>query len=210
LCDGKPIIAHCIENAIRTKMFDEIMVYTQDEQINKIAKYYRANAPFSLELTEEEENKNLTQMLLDILTCYKSRGVIFKYACSINPFTKYIDPKQLKEAYKKLHRDRLDTILPITSYKYPVQKAFRFIRERVQIMQPEYIETDNKALETYYHDCEQYYWFNTAKLRSNKSLFTKNTGGFIIPEKEKQIINQAYLQASQIKQLYENNYNFPG
>jgi len=42
LCDGKPIIAHCIESVIRTKLFDEVMVYTQDEQISKIAKYYRA------------------------------------------------------------------------------------------------------------------------------------------------------------------------
>jgi N-acylneuraminate cytidylyltransferase len=210
LHDGKPIIAHCIETVIRTKLFDEVIVYTQDEQISRIAKYYRANTPFPLGSETIQEDSNLTQMLLDVMASYKSRGVLFKYACSINPFTKYLEPKQIKAAYQKLQKEKLDTILPITSYKYPIQKAFRFIRERVQMMQSEYVETDTDTLETYYHDCEQFYWFNTAKLNANKSLFTKNTGGFIVPEKEKKIINQAYLQASQIKHLYENNYNFQG
>ena len=210
LCDGKPIIAHCIESVIRTKLFDEVMVYTHDEQINKIAKYYRANAPFSLETETVQEDSSLTQMLLDVMACYKSRGVLFKYACSINPFTKYLEPKQMKAAYKKLQKERLDTILPITSYKYPIQKAFRFISDRVKMIQAEYIGSETDTLETYYHDCEQFYWFNTAKLNANKSLFTENTGGFIVPEKEKKIINQAYLQASQIKHLYENNFNFQG
>lgn len=190
------------------------MVYTQDEQISKIAKYYRANAPILLdteEIQEEiQEDNTLTQMLLDVLASYKRRGVLFKYACSINPFTKNLEAKQLKEAYKKLQKDRLDTILPITSYKYPIQKAFRFINERVKMIQSEYIESDTNILETYYHDCEQFYWFNTVKLRSNESLFTENTGGFIILEKGKKVVNQKYLQANQIKNLYENNYNFQG
>ena len=186
------------------------MVYTQDEQISNIAKFYRANLPVSLDSEPIKEDKHLAAMLIDVLASYKSRGVLFKYACSINPFTKHLDPKQLKEAYKKLQKDRLDAILPIASYKYPIQKAFRFTSERVQMIQSEYEEMDKDSLETFYHDCEQFYWFNTAKLRSNKSLFTKNTGGFIISEKEIHVNNQAFLQASQIKKLYENNYNFQG
>ncbi len=186
------------------------MVYTEDEQISKIARFYRANLPLSVDAHIFEKNSSLADMLLDVLASYKSRGVLFKYACSINPFTKYLEPKQLKEAYQKLQKDRLDTILPITSYKYPIQKAFRFISERVQMIQAEYEEVDRTSLETFYHDCEQFYWFNTEKLKSNKSLFTKNTGGFIISEEKMQKSKQAFLRASQIKHLYENNYNFQG
>lgn len=186
------------------------MVYTQDEQISRIAKYYRANAPFPLSSETVKEDGTLSQMLLDVLASYKSRGVFFKYACSVNPFNKDLKEKQLKEAYKKLKQDRLDTILPITSYKYPIQKAFKLSSERLKMIQSEYVESDKNELKTYYHDCEQYYWFNTAKLRSSKSLFTENTGGFIIPEEEKKVVNHEILQPSQIKHFYENNYNFPG
>lgn len=170
------------------------MVYTQDEQIRRIAKFYRANLPDSSDSKTVGKSKTLTDTLLEILDSYKSRGVLFKYACSINPFTKYLEPKQLKEAYRKLQRDRLDTILPITSYTYPIQKALRFVDERVQIIHLEHKETDNDSLEIFYHDCEQFYWFNTGKLRANKSLFTKNTGGFIISEKEIERSNQVFLQ----------------
>lgn len=186
------------------------MVYTQDERIGTIAKYYRANGPFLLDTEVLEEESTLTQMLLEILASYKSRGVIFKYACSFNPFTKYFEPKQIKEAYQKLQKDKLDSILPITSYKYPIQKAFRFISDRVQMTQSAYEDVDKNSLEVSYHDCEQFYWFDTEKLKANKTLFTDKTGGFIISEQESQLNNQAFLQESQIKNLYENNYHFQG
>jgi pseudaminic acid cytidylyltransferase len=43
---GKPIIAYSIEAAIKSGLFDEIMVSTDDEEIAKIAINYGAKVPF--------------------------------------------------------------------------------------------------------------------------------------------------------------------
>ena len=43
---GKPIIAYSIEAALSTKLFDEVMVSTDSEEIAEIARKYGAKVPF--------------------------------------------------------------------------------------------------------------------------------------------------------------------
>lgn len=43
---GKPIIAYSINAALRSSVFDEIMVSTDDEEIADVARRYGASVPF--------------------------------------------------------------------------------------------------------------------------------------------------------------------
>jgi len=46
LLNGKPLIAHTIENALNSDIFSSIIVSTEDDEIAKIAKKYGADVPF--------------------------------------------------------------------------------------------------------------------------------------------------------------------
>ena len=43
---GKPLIAYSIEVALKSKLFDKVIVSTDDEEIAKIAMQYGAVIPF--------------------------------------------------------------------------------------------------------------------------------------------------------------------
>ena len=43
---GKPIIAYSIDAALKSQIFDEVMVSTDDEEIKEIALQYGARVPF--------------------------------------------------------------------------------------------------------------------------------------------------------------------
>lgn len=43
---GKPIIAYSIEAAVKSNLFEEIIVSTDDEEIKRIAEHYGARVPF--------------------------------------------------------------------------------------------------------------------------------------------------------------------
>ena len=57
---GKPIIAWSIEQAIKSKCFDKIIVSTDDKDIAKIAKSYGAEIPFV-------RPKKISQYLIKLL-----------------------------------------------------------------------------------------------------------------------------------------------
>ena len=43
---GKPIIAYSIEAALKSGLFEEVMVSTDDKEIAEISRNYEANVPF--------------------------------------------------------------------------------------------------------------------------------------------------------------------
>ena len=43
---GKPLIAYSIQTALKSKLFDKVIVSTDDEEIATIAKQYGAEVPF--------------------------------------------------------------------------------------------------------------------------------------------------------------------
>ena len=58
---GKPIIAYSIEAALKSELFDEVMVSTDDNEIKEIAIKYGAKVPF---LRSEKNNnyRNVAQI----------------------------------------------------------------------------------------------------------------------------------------------------
>ena len=44
---GKPIIAYSIDTALKSQLFDHVIVSTDDEEIATIARKYGAETPFS-------------------------------------------------------------------------------------------------------------------------------------------------------------------
>jgi len=57
---GKPIIAYSIEMAIKSKLFDEVMVSTDDDEIAEIAKHYGQKYLFCVAM----KNQMILQPLL--------------------------------------------------------------------------------------------------------------------------------------------------
>ena len=46
LLGNKPLIAHTIEKSLDSKLFDHVIVSTEDPEIAKISKQYGAEVPF--------------------------------------------------------------------------------------------------------------------------------------------------------------------
>jgi pseudaminic acid cytidylyltransferase len=60
---GKPIIAYSIEAALKSNLFDEVMVSTDDEEIREVALKYGAKVPF----LRSDKNANDYATTVDVL-----------------------------------------------------------------------------------------------------------------------------------------------
>ena len=170
---GKPIIAYSIEVALASKMFDEVMVSTEDAEIAEIAKQYGAKVPFLRSKEVANDHATTAEVLLEVLEQYKIRGKEFTYACCIYPTAPFVTEEKLRIGIKMLQQSNVDSVIPVTEFSYPTMRGLYVRDGKISYAFPEYEKIRSQDIETMYHDCGQFYWFKVESfLKNKKTLLT--------------------------------------
>lgn len=188
---GKPIIAYSIKAAIESNLFDEIMVSTDDEEVADVALQFGAKVPFMRSKENSNDFANLVDVLIEVVKKYKDDfGITFKNVCCILPTAPLITSTRIKEAYSKLINEKLDSVLPIVRFSYPILRALEFdVKGKLRMKWPEYYKSRSQDLKLAYHDSGSFYWINTYNLLFERTLFCRNGGAIILSENEVQDID---------------------
>lgn len=186
---GKPIIAYTIQAALASKLFDEIMVSTDDEEIAEVAIRYGAGIPFMRSEKNANDFATTVNVLKEVLTQYsESKGKTFDYGCCIYPTAPFTTPEALKEGFHILEKKQFDTVFPVVAFSYPIWRGLKVSKEdKVEMVWPEYLNSRSQDLEKVYHDAGQWYWFKPDRLQD--SLFSFNSGCVELDEMEVQDID---------------------
>lgn len=180
---GKPIIAYSIEKAINSKLFDKVMVSTDDKEIADISKNYGAEVPFFRSKKNSDDFSTTPDVLIEVLETYKKLNEEFDFGCCIYPTAPLISKKELKKSFDILISKKYDCVFPILPFSYPIQRALRIENsEKVEMINPLNYRVRSQDLEKMYHDAGQFYWFNVSKFINKKKLWTNNTGFIIVDE----------------------------
>ena len=76
---GKPILAYSIEAALKSELFQEVMVSTDSEEIAEVARQYGAKVPFMRSEKTSDDYATTADVLMEVLEEYAKRGKTFKY-----------------------------------------------------------------------------------------------------------------------------------
>lgn len=186
---GKPIIVYSIEAAISSCIFDEVMVSTDDEEIAEIAKKAGAKVPFMRSEGLANDFATTTDVVGEVLECYKNIGREFDFACCIYPTAPFVSSKCLKEAVEMLENTQADSVIPVVRFGFPPQRGLVIRKEQLMFKWPEHTFTRSQDLEPFYHDAGQFYCLNTKSFFEQRSLFMKNTLPLVRDEREVQDID---------------------
>ena len=187
---GKPIIAYSIEAAIKSDLFDEIMVSTDDKAIAEIAHRFGATVPFLRSNKNSNDYATTFDVVEEVILQYKLLNKTFDFTCCLYPCAPFVTANNLTEAYKILQRYNFDSVLPIMSFGFPIQRALKKGSDnKIDFFNPEFSLTRSQDLEQSFHDAGQFYWMNTQQCLKNKSILTDNTGSIVISEMEGQDID---------------------
>lgn len=174
---GKPIIAYSIITAVNSRLFDEVMVSTDDSEIASIAEKYGANVPFIRSSSNSRDFSTIADVVDEVNDFYVKSGQSFNYGCCLLPTACLTTINQIEKALRLLIKLDVDSVRPVVKYSYPVQRAFKFLNNgEINWVNPEFAYSRTQDLEEYYHDAGQFYWFKTKKgLRSsNRSAIVIN------------------------------------
>ena len=186
---GKPIITYSIEAALKSELFSEVMVSTDDLEIAEISKRYGASIPFMRSASASDDNATTTDALIDVFETYTKQGKNFECACCIYPTAPFITSEKLIQAYNKLIEDRLDVVFPIMKFSYPIWRSLKKDGEKLIMNWPQHLNSRSQDLSETFHDAGQFYFFRVNTFLEEKKLFGENSGGIEIDETEGQDID---------------------
>lgn len=197
---GKPIIAYSVEAALKSGIFDEVMVSTDDKDIADIAIRYGAKTPFYRSSIASSDFATTVEVLIEVLDSYKLEGKEFDNICCLYPTAPFANSSKLKFGYQKFHNEDFDSLIPILAYSFPIQRSFKVSGGKIQYQFPEFQKERSQDLETIYHDTGQFYYIKTSCLKENQNILTSNTGYIEVSELEAQDIdNESDWKLAELK-----------
>jgi pseudaminic acid cytidylyltransferase len=156
---GKPMIAHSIEIALSSDLFDHVVVSTDDEKISEIAIRYGAEVPFRRPAELSDDWTPTIPVISHAIQWYQRQGKPVDYACCIYATAPFIQLRDLKMGYDLMRERNAAYAFTVTRYAHPIQRAL-IIEDAggVQPLYPEHRMTRSQDLPQTFHDAGQFYW----------------------------------------------------
>lgn len=178
---GKPLIAYSIETAKDSRLFSDIIVSTDSEEIAKVAKRYGAKVPFLRPAELSDDFTATSAVIKHALEFIEKNGKEYDFACTIYATAPFLKPDILKKSFEKLKNSDAKNCFSATSFAYPFWRSFGIDEQgRCKMFFPEHFNSRSQDLEEAYHDAGQFYWDNL-RLHSDKNMFDSHSIPFVLP-----------------------------
>ena len=178
---GEPIINYSIKNALKSNIFDEVMVSTDDFEIEKIALKSGAKVPFKRSSKNSSDFSITTDVIYEVLSSYNKIGVNPKYVCCIYPTAPLLNYKILIDAFEIIKKNNAKSVIPVTKFSYPIQRALTLKDKKLNMNWPENTDKRSQDLNEFYHDVGQFYFLKVESFLEEGILFTDCTYPIELP-----------------------------
>lgn len=187
---GTPMIAWSIRAARESRLFDELLVSTDDPDIADLADSLGAWVPFRRSDATASDHATTASVLVECIDRLRRQGKVYHAVCNLYataPFTTEVD---LRNGLQQLVFGGFDAVLPVARFAYPIWRSLtRDPNGSVTMNWPEHRDTRSQDLPEAYHDAGQWCWFRPSALYRNGSLLSGNTGSVLLPDERVQDID---------------------
>ncbi len=206
---GKPIIAYSIKSALESKIFDEVMVSTDSQEIADIAIKYGAKVPFLRSKKNSDDYATTADVITEVLEEYKKRGQSYNYACCIYSTAPLITKEILIKGITLLEEYNLDSVFPVIPFGHPIQRAFSInIAGNIEMIDSQKRDFRSQDLKPAYYDAGQFYCLNVNEFLIQKKVFMKKTFPLILSDLDAQDINnESDWKIAEMKYKLKYNIN---
>jgi pseudaminic acid cytidylyltransferase len=174
---GKPMIAWSIKVAQESKLFDHIIVSTDDEEIARIARDSGAETPFKRPVELADDLTPTVPVVAHAVEYCISLGWNVEYVCCMYPCAPFMQVDDLVKAHELAIDWKVDFVYPVAEYAHPIQRAMRKLsNDTMQFYSPQFELTRTQDLEKSYHDAGQFYWGTASAWLEKRKMHTDGIG----------------------------------
>lgn len=180
---GRPMIAHAIEAARASELFDRVVVSTDDDEIAAIAKQHGAEVPFMRPADLADDHTPTAPVIAHALSALEEAGATaIDYLCCIYPGVPFLKMEDLAAGLDLLQKRGSGYTFPVAAYPAPIQRALKMAEDgSLQSFEPRHALTRTQDLEPAFFDAGQFYWGAAETWRTAGPIHA-DAHGLLIPE----------------------------
>jgi|APSaa5957512535_1039671.scaffolds.fasta_scaffold67175_2 pseudaminic acid cytidylyltransferase len=178
---GKPIIAYSIETALNSKLFDKVIVSTDDENIAKVAKEYGAEVPFIRPEKLSDDFTSTNCVVKHAINWFLERDIEINYVCCIYATAPFVKATYLRQGLESLSDSNQLFAFSVTSFPFPIQRAIKINNGKISMFYPEHTLTRSQDLDEAYHDAGQFYWGRSQAFLDEIGMFSEDSIPVVLP-----------------------------
>lgn len=107
---GKPLIAYAVESAVKSKLYNHVVVSTEDKVIAKIAKKHGAEVPFLRPKKLASDNADMMDVIIHGIQKLKSIGYNFNVLVSRDCTVPFIQNSDILASMNLLNKTKCDAV----------------------------------------------------------------------------------------------------
>ena len=184
---NKPLISYPIKEALKSNVFYDVVVSTDNDEIKKIAKKYGASIT-------NRSKKNSSDTSHELESCREYFEILKKnnielpnYFCVIYPTAVLLKAKDFKKTARLIQlNEKVEVVMGVSKYNYHPFKAM--IYNNKGFLNPVYADVARKRSQTYreaYASNGTFYWHKTKCFLEKKYVghYAKNIVGYLLENK---------------------------
>jgi pseudaminic acid cytidylyltransferase len=176
------MIGYSIESALRSGVFDRIVVSTDDAEISAVAREFGAEVPFMRPAALADDHTGTTEVIAHAVEWFNARGDSISEVCCIYPTAPFISCDDLKEGLRLVQTGRWRYVFAAASFSAPVYRAFRRSGDGgLEMLFPENFTVRSQDLPEVLHDAGQFYWGKPEAWLNRERVFDRHSTVVPIP-----------------------------
>lgn len=179
---GKPMIVWSIEAAKASKLFDRIIVSTDDAEVAEMAKQWGAEAPFMRPAELSDDYAGTTEVIAHATQWALTQGFDVDAVCCIYATAPFIQVEDIKRGWQALNSGDWAYAFTVTDFAAPIFRSFKqTVDGGIEMFFPEHFSTRSQDLPIALHDAGQFYWGRTSAWIEGKRIFDRHSIPIVIP-----------------------------
>lgn len=175
---GVPAIARTIEFILLTKIFSEVIVSTDDNEIAEISLAAGATAIVNRSSVLSGDLVPTVPVVSDALKQFNHQDTHRSFVCCFYPINPFLDCANVQEGLDILKKDpSINYVNPVVTFPYPIERALEIDSSGViEMHSPIHLETRSQDLGDFVHDAGQWYWGRGETWLHERPLLTNSKG----------------------------------
>ncbi|MBM7070430.1 pseudaminic acid cytidylyltransferase [Actibacterium sp. 188UL27-1] len=188
---GQPMIAWSIDAALKSGVFDQVIVTTDDAEIADVARSAGAEVPFKRPSDLSDDFTTTQPVIAHAIQAMGCTATSDLPVCCLYATAPFVRPTDLSGALAQFANSEAKAlVMAITSFAFPIQRALRRdVDGQLSMVQSEYLSTRSQDLEDFWHDAGQFYITSSNRWCNDELLLNGPSYGIELPRQRVQDID---------------------